>query len=136
CPLIPHSASGIYNPAMLTPHQLLAALNWRYATQKFDPRKKIPADIWTTIEQAIVLTPSSFNLQPWKFIIVTDPALRVALRGASWNQPQITDASHLVVLAIKKDLSEADIEAHIRRIAEVRTQPLDSLAAHHQSILR
>ena len=55
--------------------QLLAALNWRYATKKFDPSKKISAATWAALEQALVLAPSSFGLEPWKFVVVTDAAL-------------------------------------------------------------
>ena len=56
--------------------QLLAALNWRYATKKFDPSKKIPAATWAALEQALVLSPSSFGFEPWKFVVVTDAAVK------------------------------------------------------------
>src|SRR3954469_15108820 len=97
----------------IDPNQLLEQLNWRYATKQFDPTRKISASDWTTLEEALRLTPSSFGLQPWKFIVVTDPAVRANLRPASWNQTQITDASHLVVLAAKTDFGETEIDAHI-----------------------
>ena len=48
-------------PAVLTPDQLVSALNWRYATKKFDPSKKIPAETWAALEQALVLAPSSMG---------------------------------------------------------------------------
>ena len=79
-------------------------LNWRYATKKFDPTRKISNEDWKTLEQALVLSPSSFGLQPWQFIVVNDPAIREKLVAASWNQRQVADASHLVVFAIRKDL--------------------------------
>ena len=65
--------------------QLLGQLNWRYATKQFDPNRKISDQDWATIEQALLLTPSSGGLQPWKFIVVTDPAVRAkpAWRGTS-----------------------------------------------------
>jgi len=63
----------------MTPDQLLTALRWRYATKKFDPSKKIPAGVWSALEEALVLTPSSFGLQPWKFFVVDNPALRARL---------------------------------------------------------
>ena len=60
----------------ITSQHLLGQLNWRYATKQFDPQRKIsPAD-WTALEDALVLSPSSFGLQPWKFVVVTHPALR------------------------------------------------------------
>ena len=54
--------------------QLLDQLNWRYATKQFDPNRKINASDWNALEQALLLSPSSGGLQPWKFIVVTDPA--------------------------------------------------------------
>ena len=59
--------------------QLLDRLNWRYATKQFDPNQKISAPDWAAIEDALLLTPSSGGLQPWKFIVVTDPAVRAKL---------------------------------------------------------
>src|SRR5204863_6426150 len=64
---------------------LLGQLNWRYATKQFDPNRKISDQDWATIEQALLLTPSSGGLQPWKFIVVTDPALRAKLLPASYG---------------------------------------------------
>ena len=109
---------------------LLQQLNWRYATKKFDPAKKIsPAD-WAVIEKALVLTPSSYGLQPWKFMVVTDPALKAKLRPASWNQSQVEDCSHLVVFTAKQDITEADVDRFVARIAEVRGVAIESLAGY------
>jgi nitroreductase len=67
-----------------------------------------------------VLTPSSFGLQPWKFLVVRDPAVRARLQTESWNQPQVTEASHFVVLTARTDLDKHDIETWITRMAEVQ----------------
>src|SRR5260221_1815403 len=107
---------------------LINQLNWRYATKQFDPTKKISETDWATLETALQLTPSSGGLQPWKFIVVTDPAVRAKLLPASYGQAQITDASHLVVFAAKNNLSEADVDAHIKHIAEVQGAPIEALA--------
>jgi nitroreductase len=109
---------------------LLQQLNWRYATKKFDPAKKIPSADWAVLEQALVLTASSYGLQPWKFIVVTDPALKAKLRPASWNQAQVEDCSHHVVFTVKEDVSEADVDRFISRIAEVRGVTPESLAGY------
>lgn len=106
---------------------LLAQLNWRYATKKFDAAKKIPAETWAALEHAAVLAPSSFGLQPWKFVVVSSPEVRVALRAKSWNQPQITDASHLMVFARRTSVTKAEIDAYMARIAEVRGVTRESL---------
>jgi nitroreductase len=108
--------------------QLLDRLNWRYATKQFDPNRKISAHDWASLEDALLLTPSSGGLQPWKFIVVTDPAMRAKLLPASYGQPQITDASHLVVFAAKKNFNEADVDAFINRTAATRGVSVESLA--------
>jgi nitroreductase len=104
----------------LEPSALIEALNWRYATKQFDPARKIPAPVWEALEDALVLTPSSYGLQPWQFFVVVDPGLKAALRPHSWNQPQVTDCSHHVVFATRNDVDEAFVDKYIARIAEVR----------------
>lgn len=111
----------------LTPDELLESLRWRYATKKFDATRKIPAATWAAVEESMVLTPSSFGLQPWKFMIIEDPELRIRLRSASWGQSQVTDASHYVVLTARTTLSHADISAWIARLSEVQGTPAESL---------
>jgi len=111
------------------------ALNWRYATKKFDATRKIPAEQWAALEQAMVLSPSSFGLQPWRFIVVESPALRAQLPPISWGQTQTVDASHLVVFAYRKGLSVADVDHFIQRIAEVRQVSVESLEGYRGFIL-
>lgn len=110
--------------------QLLDALNWRYATKAFDPAKKIPAETWAALEESLVLTPSSFGLQPWKFLVITDKALRESLVPHAWNQRQIADCSHLVVMLAKKTVGEPDIDKLIHRMVEIRGGTADALAAY------
>jgi nitroreductase len=107
--------------------QLLGQLNWRYATKQFDPNRKISAQDWAALEEALLLTPSSGGLQPWKFIVVTDPATRARLRAAAYGQAQITEASHLVVLASKNDFNEADVDAHLKNVAKAQGVELEKL---------
>ncbi len=114
---------------------LVEKLKWRYAVKKFDPSRKIPVEQWQALESALVLSPSSFGLQPWRFIVVNNPAVRERLRAASWNQAQVVEASHLVVFAIKKDLNAADVERFVRRIARVRGVSAESLNPHKQMML-
>ncbi|QTN32438.1 NAD(P)H-dependent oxidoreductase [Akkermansiaceae bacterium] len=112
----------------ITTADLLSALRFRYATKAFDPTRKIPADTWAAIETSLTLTPSSFGLQPWKFLVVDCPETREKLKAASWGQPQLTDASHLVVLTARTDLSQADIDAWVSRLSEVQGTPVEALA--------
>ena len=114
----------------LSGDSLIQQLNWRYATKKFDAHRKLSQADWSVLEESLVLTASSYGLQPWKFIIVTDQALKARLRPASWNQSQVEDCSHLVVFAAKQDVTEADVDQFIQRIAEVRGVSTESLAGY------
>lgn len=115
---------------MFTPADVLKALTFRYATRQFDPAKKIDAETWNALELSLVLTPSSFGLQPWKFIVITDAALREQLVAHTWRQRQVADCSHLVVMAVRKSVDEACIDRYIARIAEVRGVTAESLAGY------
>jgi nitroreductase len=114
---------------------LLNRLQWRYATKQFDPTQKIPAETWQALEETLVLTPSSFGLQPWAFVVVSDPDIRAKLRVESRNQSQITDSSNFVVFAARTTLDEAYIDRHIGRIAEVRGVERDGLADQRDRLI-
>lgn len=112
----------------MTPDDLRAALAWRYATKKFDSSRPIPPAEWDALLESLVLAPSSFGLQPWKFLVVEDPDLRQRLRACSWGQSQVTDASRLVVFTARTDLTREDSQRWIARLAEVQGQDPASLA--------
>jgi nitroreductase len=107
----------------MTNEQLLSALNWRYATKIFDATKKIPADVWKTLEQSLVLTPTSYGLQPYRFLVINDPATRTALLPHSWGQKQVVNASHFVVFTARTEMREEDVDRFIKRTADVRKLP-------------
>jgi nitroreductase len=113
----------------------LRQLQWRYAVKKFDPTRTIPADDWRALEQSLVLAPSSFGLQPWKFFVVTDPATRARLPALTWGQSQVVEASHLVVFAIKRAFGPEDVERHVTRTAEVRGVPVEALAGFKKMLI-
>jgi nitroreductase len=79
-------------------NKIIEPLNWRYATKKFDSTKKISNEDLETIKESLRLVPSSYGLQPLKFLIIEDTSLRLRLKERSFNQAQITDASHLLVI--------------------------------------
>jgi nitroreductase/dihydropteridine reductase len=99
---------------------ILENLNWRYATKKFDLTKKINPEDLETLKEALRLTPSSYGLQPWKFLIIENQELRSKLREYSWGQAQVTDASHLFVLCTHTDITEDFIDQHISTTAAIR----------------
>lgn len=106
---------------------VLDKLKWRYATKVFDPKKKISDELWGQVEESLVITPSSFGLQPWKFLVITDQAVKESLLVHSWNQAQVTNCSHLVVLTALKNLDEADVERYILDLHAKRGGELDAL---------
>jgi nitroreductase len=120
----------------IPPELLIHQLKWRYATKQFDPNRKISDHDWAALEEALRLTPSSCGLQPWRFIVVKDPAMRAKLLPASWGQAQIVEASHLVVFAAKSNLEESDLDAHLQHIAAVRGVPAAALAGFRTMMIK
>ena len=119
----------------ITAEQLLQQLRWRYATKQFDPTRKVSETDWAALEEATLLAPSSFGLQPYQLLVVRDPALRKRLQLAAFNQAQIVDASHLVVFAAKSNLDEASIDTYLQRITQVRQVPAAKLAVFREMLI-
>ncbi len=109
---------------------IISALEWRYATKQFDPSKKVQEKDIDILLEALRLAPSSFGLQPWKFVVVTNPEVRATLREAGYNQPQITDASHLIVFAVEKNIDDAFVDRFVRSISETRGVPETALEGY------
>ncbi|MEL6160900.1 MAG: NAD(P)H-dependent oxidoreductase [Cyanobacteria bacterium J06623_5] len=122
------------NQPNFSAEQVTNALHWRYATKKFNPEKKISDENWKALEKSLVLSPSSFGLQPWKFFVVRNPGIREQLVELSWGQSQVTDASHFVVMAIKKDIGADDVAPYISRMSEVRDTPTEKLEGLENAI--
>ncbi|PIR15909.1 MAG: NAD(P)H-dependent oxidoreductase [Elusimicrobia bacterium CG11_big_fil_rev_8_21_14_0_20_64_6] len=118
------------------PETLLSALNWRYAVKKFDAAGRIPLDKWEALEESLVLSPSSYGLQAWKFLVVEDKALRARLLPHAWDQSQIVDADKLVVFLVKKDAGADDVQRFVDRISEVRRLPAEMLEGYKQVMLK
>ena len=121
---------------MTTSDDLLSALNWRYACKVFDPAKKIPEETWAALEQSLILTPSSYGLQPWRILVIQDKELKERLVPHAWNQRQVADCSHLVVLAVPKMMDEAHIDANIARMIEVRGGTADALIGFRKMLVK
>lgn len=102
-------------------------LNWRYATKKFDPTKKISDKELHTLLEVLRLSPSSYGLQPLKFLIIENKGIREKLKEKSWGQTQVTDASHLIVFCAYIDISENHIDKHLENTAMIREMNLSNL---------
>ncbi len=114
----------------LPPDDLLAAMNWRYAAKLFDSTKVIPPETWAALEKTLILTPSSYGLQPWRFIVITDRAVREKLLPHSWNQKQVTDCSHYVVFASVTSMTVAAVDRYLARTAEMRGATTAAMAGY------
>lgn len=121
--------------APLNVSELVDSLQWRYAVKRFDPSKRIDATTWSAIESSLVLTPSSFGLQPWKFIVIGSQENKAKLPAISWNQTQPADCSHMVVFAAKKTVDAKYVDAFLAKTAEVRNVNTESLTGYRNVML-
>ena len=109
---------------------LLSSLNTRYATKVFDTTKQVSEEGLEKLLEAIRLSASSFGLQPYKVLVVTNPEIRAELRKASWGQPQITDSSALLVFAVKSTITTDTVDQFINLVAETRHAPKEALSEY------
>ena len=109
---------------------LLSSLNTRYATKVFDTTKQVSDEDLEKLLEAIRLSASSFGLQPYKVLVVTNPEIRAELRKASWGQPQITDSSALLVFAVKSTITTDTVDEFINLVAETRHAPKEALSEY------
>jgi nitroreductase/dihydropteridine reductase len=113
---------------------LIDKLNWRYATKKFDHKKKLSPVQLDELLKAVHLSPSSAGLQSYKIIVVEDPAIRQKLREAANGQSQITEASQLIILASETNLDEAYVKNYIDHVAKTRQIGRENLEGFEQMI--
>lgn len=95
------------------------ALSWRYAVQEFNKEKSLEQEMFDQILEAGRLAPSSNGFEPWKFIVVDNPETRKKMREVSYDQPKVTDAPKLVVVAYRTD-PETVIDGMITRNAKAQ----------------
>lgn len=99
---------------------IIEQLNWRYATKKFDSSRSLSEDQIDTLKQAFNLTALSYGLQTLKLIVIKDKDIREGLVEVSFGQKQVVDASHLLVLCIKDNIDQEDVEDHFTTIKSIR----------------
>lgn len=114
---------------------LINALNWRYATKRMNG-KQVPEEKIERILDAIQLSASSMGLQPYTILSINNDELKEKLKPAAYNQPQITEGSHLIVFAAWDDISEQQIDAYLQQIAVVRGVSVGSLADFRASLIK
>jgi nitroreductase len=98
--------------------------NWRYATKEFNSEKKITNSDLEIIKESIRLSPSSYGLQLFKVFIIESQKLKDKLRIVSFNQSQISDASHLFVFCNYTKVLEKDIDLYIQNKSLIQQMPI------------
>jgi len=101
---------------------LLDALNWRYATKKMNG-EPVPQEKVDQIIHAAHLAPTSSGLQPFRIIVVTNPALKEKILPIAFGKAQITAASHLLIFAAWDNYTEERIRGVFSHAAKERGQP-------------
>lgn len=115
--------------------ELIESLNWRYAVKRFDPAKVISDSDFEALEETLRLAPSSYGLQPWRFVVIKSKEVREQLKSVSFHQPQVTDASHYVVMTVKDRLRLEDVDHYINFVAGERNIDPSVLSGFRKSIV-
>jgi len=112
---------------------LINDLSWRYATKRMNGNK-VSADKIESLLDAIRLSASGFGLQPYQVFVIENPELRAQIQPIAYGQPQITEASHVLVFAAWNDVTEEKIDAFIQLVSETRNVPVEALADYRGAI--
>lgn len=111
----------------------LTNLKWRYATKRMNGQK-VPAGKLENILEAIQLAPTSIGMQPFTVLVIEDAEMRAKIAPAIYNQPQITEGSHVLVFAAWKEYSNENVDKYINHIASLRGIPVESLSGMRDMI--
>jgi len=115
---------------------LVESLQWRYATKKYDTSKKVSQHHIDYIKEAVQLTASSYGMQPYKILEITDPKLREELKPLAWNQAAITEASHLFVFCNKIEINGDDVDVMTQLRNEINPNDQERNENYGNSIKR
>ena len=113
----------------------IKALQWRYATKKFNPEKILSSEKIDILKEAFNLTATSYGLQPLKMVVVRNKELQEKLKSASWNQQQLNTASHVLVICIEKKVDKDFIEQYFKRVKHLRETPDEVLEPFKKSLV-
>lgn len=110
---------------------LLENLNWRYAAKKYDPAKKVAAADIEKITEAARLAPSSYGLQPYRVLVISNQALKEQIVPIAWNQRMVADCSHLLVFAAWDDYDTARVHGIFDATTDQRATPRGTAFGSH-----
>lgn len=111
-------------------------LEWRYAVKKFDPEKVVSPKKIDTLRQAFNLTATSYGLQPIKMLVLQNRDLQHQLLPFTYNQTQIVQASHILVICIVKNIDQAYIVDYFKRVKRIRGTNDDILEPYQQALVQ
>ncbi len=114
---------------------ILKSLAWRYATKKFDATHSVDTKDLQILKEAFNLTATSYGLQPIKMLVIKDKDLRKKLVPHSYDQQQVVDASHLLVICVQKDFTTEDVEAYFELVQKTRNTPEETLAPFKKNVI-
>jgi nitroreductase len=107
-------------------NQILDAMKWRYAIKKFDPSKKLTNEQVEGLMEIVRLSASSFGLQPWHFVVVSNQVIKLKLQEAAFGQAQLADSSHVVIFTHKLNIMTA-LDDYVASTAANRGVSIDEL---------
>jgi nitroreductase len=99
------------------------SLKWRYAVKKFDANKFLTKEQISTLKDAFNLTATSYGLQPLKLVVIENKTIQKELVTHSWNQPQVVDASHLLVICVPKKYTSKEVTNYFNLVQDIRNTP-------------
>ena len=102
---------------------IIDSLKWRYAVKKFDTDKELSEAQVNTLKEAFNLTATSYGLQPLKLIVIKNKVVQEKLVPFSWNQQQILQASHLLVICIQDNYTSKEVENYFNLVQKIRNTP-------------
>ena len=110
-------------------------LKWRYATKKFNPNIKLSEKKLDTLKQAFNLTATSFGLQTITMIVIENKDFRAQLVAHAYNQKQVLEASHLLVICIQNNIESSDVIKYYNNIKDTRSTPETILKPYKQQLI-
>ena len=114
---------------------IIKQLEWRYATKKFDSQKKLSKEKIGILKEAFNLTATSYGLQPVKLVVVSNPETIQELVPISYNQPQIGNASHILVLCTETEVDTAFIKNYFDLVEKTRNTPRTVLSSFEEFLI-
>ena len=111
-------------------------LQWRYATKRFDSSKKLSEEKLNILKETFNLTATSYGLQPLKMVVISNQEIKEKLMSFTYNQSQIRDASHVLVLCVETQIDADFILDHFKRVEGTRNTPRKILQPFEENLVR